>query len=227
MKRRLLLLIIIPFFFSLLSCQTKVRSDAIRIACIGDSLTYGMFLPFRAFNSYPSQLQKLLGASYQVKNFGIIGTTLQKEGNNPYWQQAGLTKSDDFAPSVVIIMLGTNDAKTVNWKGEEAFLSDARALVLHYQNLPSRPKVILLTPPTAYSSSYSISEETLDILSKGLVALSEEMHIPFVDIHKMTAEHPQWFFFDGIHTNTFGAKAIATELYQKEFLLTHEEQLPK
>ena len=47
-------------------------------------------------------------------------------------------------------MLGTNDSKNKNWVGADRFSGDYRALIEHYQSLPSRPRVILMTPPSAF-----------------------------------------------------------------------------
>ena len=52
-------------------------SATTKVACIGDSITYGYGLPERDVNSYPAQLQKLLDAKepgkYEVRNFGNSG----------------------------------------------------------------------------------------------------------------------------------------------------------
>ena len=41
-----------------------------RVACIGNSITYGMTLPDREHTSYPSRLQQSLGEGYEVGNSG-------------------------------------------------------------------------------------------------------------------------------------------------------------
>lgn len=57
-----------------------------KIACIGASITYGATVPDRDHNSYPGQLQSLLGSCFVVNNYGVSGTTLLKHGNLPYWK---------------------------------------------------------------------------------------------------------------------------------------------
>lgn len=42
----------------------------IKVACIGNSVTYGYLLSDRERNAYPSQLQQMLGEGYEVRNFG-------------------------------------------------------------------------------------------------------------------------------------------------------------
>ena len=50
------------------TAQTSVPSTKTKVACIGDSLTRGYLL--EDAQSYPAQLQQLLGAQYEVRNFG-------------------------------------------------------------------------------------------------------------------------------------------------------------
>ena len=40
--------------------------DPIKIACIGNSITYESGIEDRVNNSYPAQLQEILGANYDV-----------------------------------------------------------------------------------------------------------------------------------------------------------------
>src|SRR5438552_964968 len=95
-----------------LTCLTNVNAaDVARVACIGDSITAG-----GGTNSYPALLQKLLGDKYEVKNFGVSGTTLLKHGDHPYWNTKQFTDATQFDPNVVTIKLGTNDTKPQNMK---------------------------------------------------------------------------------------------------------------
>ena len=42
-----------------------VAADRVRVACVGNSVTYGATSADRAHTSYPAQLQRLLGAAYR------------------------------------------------------------------------------------------------------------------------------------------------------------------
>ena len=72
-------------FLSLLFCVACIFSfsQPIKIACIGNSVTYGYGHTNPAITSYPAQLQKLFGEKYLVKNFGYSGATLLRKGHNP------------------------------------------------------------------------------------------------------------------------------------------------
>src|SRR5690349_10227050 len=83
-------------------------AQKIKVACVGDSITA---LP----SSWCGNLSTKLGSNYTVMNFGVSGTNLAKGVAQPYWNSAQYTPSHTFAPNIVIIMLGTNDAFTRSW----------------------------------------------------------------------------------------------------------------
>ena len=96
----------IIYLFLTLSVVLYAQQHRIKVACIGNSITYGYGLPDRATQSYPVQLQKMLGESYQVENFGKSGATLLNKGHRPYMQQDEYHRAIDFAGDIVVIHLG-------------------------------------------------------------------------------------------------------------------------
>ena len=74
----------------LMICAVLSAQKRIKVACVGNSITYGYTLPNPATDSYPSQLQQLLGDTYEVGNFGKSGATLLNKGHRPYMQQEEL-----------------------------------------------------------------------------------------------------------------------------------------
>ena len=99
-----------------LTCAACSLSAKIIVSCVGDSITFGAAIKDRGKNSYPSQLQELLGDDYKVNNFGVNGATLLKRGDKPYWKLEAYKKALGSNPDIVIIKLGTNDTKPHNWK---------------------------------------------------------------------------------------------------------------
>ena len=77
MKRLLLILLS-------LTVSIGGYAQKIKVACVGNSITYGSRVENREQNSYPAQLQKLLGDEYEVKNFGVSATTALYKGLYPY-----------------------------------------------------------------------------------------------------------------------------------------------
>ena len=93
----------------------KLRT-AKRIACVGDSITWGYGATSPATN-YPTRLYNMLnlnGHKVDVKNYGECGTTALRKNHyreGSYWNTKFYRWSLKWLPDVVIIMLGTNDSK--------------------------------------------------------------------------------------------------------------------
>lgn len=99
----------------------------LKIACVGNSITSG---PGQTHpESYPLQLQAMLGDAYLVKNFGVGGRTLLKKGDFPYWNEPEMEKITEFKPDIVLIKLGTNDSKPQNWQHKADFKKDYLNLI--------------------------------------------------------------------------------------------------
>ena len=91
------------------------RKDAVRVACVGNSITYGAGIKNRSHDSYPSVLGRLLGDKYWVKNFGVSARTMLNKGDRPYMKEQAYQQALAFNPNIVVIKLGTNDSKSFNW----------------------------------------------------------------------------------------------------------------
>ena len=131
----------------LLVFPAVIRAEkTLKVACVGNSITYGAGIAGRENNSYPAQLQQLLGEGYRVENFGHNGATAASWGDYPYTDMPEFERSKEFAPDIVLLKLGTNDTKPQNWRGAEPFAAELGRLADTYHNLPSHPQVIVLTP---------------------------------------------------------------------------------
>eukprot|EP00049_Salpingoeca_infusionum_P012146 m.219161 g.219161 ORF g.219161 m.219161 type:complete len:231 (+) comp15109_c1_seq1:75-767(+) len=133
----------------------------IRVACVGDSITFGVCASDRATTAYPAVLQKLLGSDYNVTNFGNSGKTMlvnglceQSGGNCSYWATSTYTDAVNSSPDIVTILLGTNDAKSFNWQGVQSqgdnYTVDYNRMISIFKALPSKPKVFVAVPPPLY-----------------------------------------------------------------------------
>lgn len=98
----------------LLMTHVTVAAKVIKVACVGNSITYGANILNREQNSYPAQLQAYLGGEYEVRNYGVSGTTLLSKGDYPYTATPAYRQALDFQPDIVLIKLGTNDTKPQN-----------------------------------------------------------------------------------------------------------------
>jgi len=87
------LLFILLGLFSITGSVGATFQDPIKIACVGNSITYGSGVANREKNAYPEQLQSMLGNTYEVRNFGVGGRTLLKKGDKPYWETEAYSKA--------------------------------------------------------------------------------------------------------------------------------------
>jgi len=191
------------------------------IACVGDSVTYGCTLPLFFLRRYPAMLQKQLGPEIQVAAFAVNDRTLQSTGNKPYRKEKAFQQSKAFMPDTVVILLGTNDSKDANWISDEAFRQQYRELINEYRALPSKPRVLLCTPPCAFAPInrffYITNDAKLDRIPEiaALVrAVAEEQNLETVDLYALTEGRRDLFGPDGLHPNAAGARLIADTVYR-------------
>ncbi|MBI3879078.1 MAG: hypothetical protein HY301_03325 [Verrucomicrobia bacterium] len=180
-----------------------------RVACVGDSITYGANIPEREKNAYPASLWRMLGPLYDVKNFGANAATLLKKGDKPYWDLQEFKDADAYAPDIVVIKLGTNDSKPHNWAHKDEFAADARALVQHFRALPSKPLVYVCLPVPVYQDRWGINEKTVaGEIIPALRQVAKELGAPVIDLHAAMRERGE-YFPDGVHPNQAGAAFMA------------------
>ena len=99
------------------SLSFTVRAEQYsKIACIGDSLTYGHTWHDE---SYPVYLAEYLGKDVEVKNFGVNGVSVtgSLDRNPSYFDSDMYSQSIAYDADIVIILLGTNDSKA--WEDAE------------------------------------------------------------------------------------------------------------
>jgi lysophospholipase L1-like esterase len=186
-------------------------SAPVKVACVGNSITYGYGLDRPDLESYPVVLDTLLGSGYSVTNFGVSGKTMIKEVGDAYWSQPAFTAALDSLPGIVVIELGTNDSKTYIWPyyGQD-FKPDYEAMIDTFRTLASQPQVWVTLQPRANDSSWNIFDTTIanevnpDILEVALLKAA-----PVIDLRTAMAGHPEWFQADSVHPDSVGARALA------------------
>ena len=190
------------------------RKDAVRVACIGNSITFGAGIKNRSRDSYPSVLARMLGDSYWVKNFGVSARTMLNKGDHPYMNEPAYKNALAFNPNIVVIKLGTNDSKSFNWKYKADFMKDAQTMIDAFKGLPSQPKIYLCYPSKAYLTGDGIND---DIISKEIIPmikkLAKKNDLSVIDLHTAMDGMPE-LFPDRIHPNEKGAQVMAKAVYQ-------------
>jgi len=183
-----------------------------KVVCVGDSITYSQgVLITRDTDSYPAILAKLLGDEYQTYNFGLCNRTLLSSGNMPYVNEDFATESLAVDADIVIIMLGTNDSKPMNWNAEQ-YETEYAEFVQTYQNMESSPEVYIMLPPRVFledtdngnCNNATLTKEVIPAIKR----VAEKTGANLIDLYTVTEAHPEWFA-DGLHPNAAGNQAIA------------------
>lgn len=189
------------------------HKNAIRVACIGNSITFGSGIKNRDRDSYPAVLGRMMGDAFWVKNFGVSARTLLQKGDYPYMKGQAFQAALAFNPNIVVIKLGTNDSKSFNWKYKADFMKDYQTLLDAFKALPSKPKIYLCYPSKVYQIGSHITD---DIISKEIIPMikkvAKQNNLPIIDLHTAMDGIPQ-LFPDRIHPNEEGAKIMAKAVY--------------
>lgn len=242
---------ITPAILTLSATLAGPASGTINVALVGDSVTRGKF-----DGNYPAYLTNLFNnafgpGAYTVGDstgsssgyhggFGHSGATLRFDGNLPYIEQPAYTESLAFQPDIVVIMLGTNDARpgtqrnidNGNWNwdnptldGEETsiqrFLEDYQSLINIYDGLASAPDIVVMSPISASSvitntSSIdpSIIENEIAPAVRNDVANLAQVDA-FLDLN-LIFPHDELTYYatdDAIHPSPLGYQFIAQQVF--------------
>ena len=196
------------------SALPSTSSIPIKLAFIGDSITAGFGTADHARSSYPSQLAQMLGDGWEVKNFGVSGTTLMHSGDVPYIHTASYQQALAYKPDVLVIDLGANDSKPQNFEAHpDDFVPDYKAIIADFQRINPNIKIYAAVPVPAYPENYGIRESV--ITEKIIPAVQQvvaETHISTIDLHT-PMEDKGADFPDKVHPNEAGAKALAKIVY--------------
>ncbi|SIS96075.1 GDSL-type esterase/lipase family protein [Belliella pelovolcani] len=201
-----------------------------KVACIGDSVTFGYGISERDSLSYPSQLQRMLGDAYEVGNFGHNGATLLQNGHNPYIQTAAFKNALAFRPDIAIIHLGLNDTDPRNWpyyKGE--FETDYASLIADLKQANPDVRILIAELSPIFSGHPRFKSGTRDwhreIRNKTQkVAIDNEVEL--IDFFKPLHQHPD-LFPDNLHPIAKGAGIFAKLVYSRLSNEAHVFQLGK
>lgn len=205
------ILITIIFLWAL---STLAQSK--KVACVGDSVTFGAGIEDRESASYPQQLQQLLGADYEVANFGFSGATMLKNGHKPYWDKNVFKESQEFAPDIVVIHLGLNDQGNNNWpQHKDEFEEDYLDMIAVYQNLPSKPEIFICKMTPTFSGHHWFEEgmrESFKEVQSKIEAIAKRADVKLVNLHEPLYRFPE-YFPDNLHPTKEGAAIIAQKVY--------------
>ena len=203
--------------FLLLSTLSATARKVVRVACVGNSITYGTGIANREHDAYPAQLQRMLGKDYVVGNFGKPGATLLRHGHRPYFQQTEFRDAMQFKGDIAVIHLGINDTDPRNWCNfRDEFVGDYVALMDSLRQANPKVRIILsrLTPIRYDHPRFDSGTELWRReISEAIDRIAASQGVELIDFYQPLIAHPDWLS-DGIHPDPRGAKALAETVYK-------------
>lgn len=197
-----------------LFCGIQTKSAPRRVACVGNSITYGYGLAdsVRSQLSYPGQLQQMLGPDWEVRNFGHNGATLLNSGHNPYTKLPEFKQALEFRPDIVVIHLGINDTDSRDWPNfSDNFHSDYVALIDSFKAVNPQVRVMMarLTPIKASHPRFRSGTQLWRMkIQDAIENIAQITGAELIDFDT-PLRNRQNLIFDHLHPNATGYQILA------------------
>lgn len=192
------------------------QAQKTKVACVGNSVTYGYKIENREANCYPAQLQRMLGDAYAVENFGHSGATLLNKAYRPYTQQEAYQKALTFAGDYVVIHLGLNDTDPRAWPNyRDDFVRDYLSLIESFRQTNPRCKIWIcrMTPISHRHPRFKSGTRDWFWMEQALIEeISRIANVSLIDLHEGLYDRPD-LLPDAIHPNAEGAGILARTVY--------------
>lgn len=203
-------------FWIALSC-TGIAQSRIKVACVGNSVTYGYTIPDREVNSYPAQLGRMLGDGYEVGNFGKSGATLLNKGHRPYMKQEEFRKALQFAGDRVVIHLGLNDTDPRNWPNyRDDFIPDYLALIDSFRRVNPACQIWICRMSPISHRHWRFKSGTRDWywqIQQAIEKVAEDAGVGLIDFQEELYCRPD-LLPDALHPTAEGAGILAKTVYR-------------
>lgn len=196
--------------------RKKVAAQPVRVACVGNSITYGTGIADREHFSYPVQLQQMLGNGYVVGNFGKPGATLLYKGHRPYVEQPEFKEALRFKGDIAVIHLGINDTDPRNWPNyRDEFVKDYLSIMDSLRAANPKVRFILarMTPiADRHPRFQSGTKQWHDEIQTSIETVARVSGAELIDFHEPLYPYPN-LLPDAIHPNPEGAGILAKTVY--------------
>lgn len=196
------------------------QDHAVRIAFVGNSITYGSGLSNPQTQSYPAQLADMLqdvyGDTCVVGNFAVSARTMLKEGDFPIWEETAFKDALRFRPHIVVIALGTNDSKPYNWDDHrEEFFPDYLSMVDTFRQSNPYARFFACYPPPAYEVVWDIRDS---VIVNGVIPavdrILDSAGAELIDFYSPLVDSVD-LFPDKIHPSEVGSAVMAGIAYER------------
>ncbi|MBR1800584.1 MAG: sialate O-acetylesterase [Bacteroidaceae bacterium] len=199
--------------------KTEVRPT--RVACVGNSVTYGYGLRHRDRDAYPVRLQQMLDSAYganryEVGSFGHSGSTLLSKGHRPYVKTPEFRQAMDFKADWVVIHLGLNDTDPRNWPDwKEDFIPDYRALIDSFRTANPEARILICRMTPIFDRHPRFQSGTRDWhaqIQQAIGQVARGANVQLIDLYSPLHSRPD-LFPDALHPNPEGAQILARTVY--------------
>ena len=200
--------------------------ELIKVACVGDSITIGINSSDPYVYTYPNFLQEMLGYDYLVKNFGASGYSVVYTDDYAYCKHPFYKQSQQFAPDVVLWMLGTNDGNPGQdykaWEGtkrDEKYIKSAEDMFAAYEGINPDVQIFVSIPATLFESTVWVQWEEWGRRIETYVIplnyeLAEKHGYPIIEMYSWSLDHVS-VFPDGLHPKDNTYKTYAQRVYDE------------
>ena len=169
-----------------------VASAKTKVACIGDSLTRGYLL--EDAQSYPAQLQQLLGAQYEVRNFGHTSSYVIDDGPVEYRNTEDYSAAIRYDADILIFMFGSNDVGAYNFT-PLYFQNQYRELIDSFRQTKKNPKIYLIIAPDSHDLHFGLIQQTI----QPVMTLGQQLPATVINPYYLFLGHPEDYLSDGLH----------------------------
>lgn len=215
----------VTFLMIMIFCSFSPGKKVLRIACVGNSITYGYLLKDKE-DSYPSLLQQKLGIAYEIRNFGVPGTMLQFSKKNAYIHTKEFKELKFYKPDMIILKLGTNDSRSEEFTSKQIFYKDYFCFLDSLEMFC--PVILICTPIPPYGKKW---KERNKILSKQIIPvikeISKQKNLQMIDLYSNFQSDSTFYTNDGIHPTVKGYKVIANFIYNEIFKNVYTHKINK
>lgn len=176
---------------------------AVKLAVWGTASPPGWGL--KKEDCWVSRIAKTLDRKAEVGNFGVSARCLLFKGDRPITREKAYQDALAFKPDMLLIGLGTNDSKKVNWSHKDDFVNNYKEIITEFRKQNPKLKVYCLLPiPSQEAREGGISRECIEkeiIPLIRQVAKSTKSRV--IDLNKVMKDKGA-LLVDGVHPNAEG-----------------------